>query len=114
MTYKPYEINYNCLIDSDGRTFCIGDIVRHFKREMLSSKEKLDVKYMYQIIAFARYSETKDWLVVYKALRDGAVCARPAEMFVSEVDHEKYPDIKQKYRFEDALELWKGVGDYSA
>lgn len=45
--------------------------------------------------------QSKDDLVIYKSLYYGRrPYARPYDMFMSEVDHEKYPDIKQKYRFE--------------
>ena len=43
----------------------------------------------------------KDTVVLYKSLYDGHIpYIRPLTMFASEVDHEKYPDVKQKYRFE--------------
>ena len=66
-----------------------GDKVRHFK-----GKE-------YKIIDFAIHSETDEKMVVYKALYDPyKTFVRPYDMFMSEVDQEKYPDAKQKYRFE--------------
>lgn len=79
------------------RQFNRGDIVCHFKRELHHE----GTQYLYQIIGEAEHTETKEKLMIYQALySDCRTYARPYEMFMSEVDHEKYPDIKQKYRFE--------------
>lgn len=81
-----------------------GDIVQHFKRETIENPE---TTYLYLIIDIAEHTETKEKLVIYKALykneKMGVNCgtyARPYDMFMSEVDRDKYPNIKQKYRFE--------------
>lgn len=82
----------------------IGDIVQHFKREILSNPGNL---YLYKILAFAEHTETKEILVIYQALyKDPSkninytIFAQSINLFMSEVEHKKYPDIKQKYRFE--------------
>ena len=94
------------------RKFNPGDIVTHFKRETMTAEELATDpnKYLYEIIGTARHTETREELMIYKPLyspecTEGVdYAARPLEMFMSEVDHEKYPNIKQKYRFEKTTE----------
>ena len=54
-----------------------------------------------EIIMMCQQDAEYKKIVIYKALYgDNLTWARPLEMFASEVDHNKYPDVKQKYRFE--------------
>lgn len=87
----PEEVNID-------RNIRAGDIVQHFKREWAS---ECTSEYLYKVLAFARHTETGERLVIYQALyHPFQIFARPYEMFMSEVDREKYPDVKQHYRFE--------------
>lgn len=80
------------------RDIRVGDIVQHFKREWVSKDTS---EYLYKVLAFAQHTETEENLVIYQGLYSPfKICARPYGMFMSEVDREKYPDIKQQYRFE--------------
>ena len=67
----------------------INGIYKHFKGDY------------YIVEDVAIHSETREKYVVYRALyNDTKLYIRPMDMFLSKVDKEKYPDVKQEYRFE--------------
>ena len=85
----------------DGGRIEVGDIVQHFKRELLPPERTGSPEYLYVVLAIANHTETGEPLVIYKALYgEGVIYARPLEMFISKVDKEKYPTVQQTHRFE--------------
>lgn len=71
------------------RELKIHGVYRHFKNKY----------YIVEDVAY--HSETKEEYVVYRRLYgDNSLWIREKGMFLSEVDHVKYPDVKQKWRFE--------------
>lgn len=65
----------------------VGKLYKHFKGDIM------------KVLGIAKHSETLEEMVVYE--HKGELWTRPLEMFNSKVDKEKYPDVKQEYRFEE-------------
>lgn len=71
------------------RQIKIGCVYKHFKGTK------------YKVVSIAKHTETEELMIIYHPVDDSSkMWVRPVEVFMSEVDHEKYPDVKQKYRFE--------------
>ena len=71
------------------RDLKIHGIYKHFKGDL------------YIVEGVAYHSETQEKMVLYRALYgNGDLWVRPYQMFLEGVDHEKYPKVKQEYRFE--------------
>lgn len=79
-----------------------GEYYRHFKGNL------------YEILTVAVHTETEERLVVYRALYGSHQdYARPVDMFLSEVDHDKYPQVTQRYRFEKVGDCVRGIEETS-
>ena len=77
------------------REIYAGRPYKHFKNKL------------YYVHSIGRHSENLEMMVTYQAMYPPYdYYIRPLSMFASEVDREKYPDVKQKYRFE----LFEGLG----
>ena len=70
------------------RKISVNKIYKHFKGHIV------------KVISIAEHTETGEKLVIYEHLGDNKIWARPYDMFNSLVDKDKYPDVKQVYRFE--------------
>lgn len=96
-------------LDGEDKENCdLALLTRHFKKDVQQDIERKVViggKYRHfkigkivTVIGVSRHTETEEVTVVYDY--EGKIWNRPIDMFLSEVDHEKYPNAKQKYRFE--------------
>lgn len=86
----------------DRNAFVPGSLAQHFKRETVSATdlEKEPMLYLYEILGIAEDTENGQELMIYRALYGSKkLYARPLAMFLSPVDQEKYPAIRQSYRF---------------
>lgn len=87
-----------------------GDIIRHFKRDMVSDEAKAQNMYLYKVLAIGMHTETGERMLIYQALYyPFGIFVRPLEMATEEVDIDKYPFLRgiknrQKHRLEKCTE----------
>ncbi len=76
--------------------------MEHYKRTIPKAGEKWQhfKGHVYKIICIAEDTERINPVVVYQGVDDCAYWVRPLIMFMSEVDHDKYPNATQKWRFQ--------------
>lgn len=109
MSYASEQLEYyeQKAMEKHMRSIREGSIVRHFKHEHCPHPDW----YIFKVLGFATHTETGESLVVYQALYDSdeldvhyGIYCRPVKMFFSRVDHNKYPEYTQQYRFEVVCE----------
>ena len=75
--------------------------IKDIRNEMVGYKYRHFKGGLYLVTDLAIHTEDEVPVVIYKSMEDPElVWCRPLNMFVSEVEHKKYPDVKQKMRFE--------------
>ena len=87
----------------------LADCEKYFKRKVpVDNDRKVEIGKTYRhfkwhtvkVLHIAQDTEAPGQFYVVYECEDGAIWSRPYGMFVSEVDHVKHPNVKQKYRFE--------------
>lgn len=79
----------------------MNDEIIKLKNEMVGNRYLHFKGNVYIVTDIATHTETEEIMVIYKDFRNlDSVWCRPLEMFLSPVDKEKYPDVKQQLRFE--------------
>lgn len=118
---KPYLLDdfkflYN--FGYDDMHILAGDYIRHFKRETVNPKYAHFISdYLYIYRGAIKHIDTGALFALYTSMYEKGDAAigknfiRPYEMFISDVDTKKYPNICQIKRFELATESEKKLID---
>lgn len=77
------------------------ETLEKLKENMVGRRYKHFKGRTYIVNDIAVHTESDEIMVIYKCFVDSLVTwYRPLDMFTSDVDREKYPNVKQKRRFE--------------